>query len=54
MMPGKIEDIKEDDIKRLKDNAVMEGKVFEYKEELPGNTDSEKKSGSGVKSLHAT
>lgn len=43
MMPGKIEDIKEDDLQRLKENAVMEGKTIEYKEQLPGNTDSEKK-----------
>lgn len=38
-----LESIEESDLQSLVDNKVLEGKMIEYKESLPGNTDSEKK-----------
>lgn len=43
MIHKKLEDITEEDIGSLIDNSVPEGKTIEYKEKLPGNSDSEKK-----------
>ncbi len=43
MIPKAIDQVNEEDIKILKDNAVIERKTLEYKETLPGNTDAEKK-----------
>ena len=39
----RLESIHESDLQSLVDNQVLEGKTIEYKESLPGNTDSEKK-----------
>jgi len=43
MINKKIEDITEADLQALIANNVLEGKTIEYKKELPGNTDSNKK-----------
>lgn len=38
-----LEDIKEDDLLYLVDNEIIEKKTLEYKGQLPGNNDEEKK-----------
>ncbi|MGZ6972124.1 MAG: AlbA family DNA-binding domain-containing protein, partial [Thermoanaerobaculia bacterium] len=43
MIPGRIEGISLADIQRLLDNQVPEGRAIEYKKELPGSSDSERK-----------
>lgn len=43
MLEKNIEDIFVEDLQSLIDNEVPEGKRIEYKQELPGNSDSEKK-----------
>ncbi|MFQ6119014.1 MAG: helix-turn-helix domain-containing protein [Methanosarcinales archaeon] len=43
MIKKKLEDIIEEDLQSLVENSVPEGKTIEYKQVLPGNSDSEKK-----------
>ena len=43
MIPKNIDDIKEEDLQALKDNAVSERKTIEYKQSLPKDSDSDKK-----------
>ncbi len=43
MINKEIDQITEEDLQALKDNSVPEGKTVEYKESLPGNSDSDKK-----------
>jgi predicted HTH transcriptional regulator len=43
MIPKPFEAITEDDLLALIANAVSEGRTIDYKRELPGNSDSEKK-----------
>jgi len=43
MIEKNIDQITEEDLQALKDNAVAEGKTIEYKQSLPGNSDSDKK-----------
>jgi hypothetical protein len=43
MINKKLEEISLEDLTQLKDNAVSEGKSIEYKQELPGPQDKEKK-----------
>ena len=43
MIAKQLADITEDDIRALIANAVPEGKTIEYKRELPGNSDGDKK-----------
>jgi hypothetical protein len=43
MINKNIEQITKDDLQALIDNKVIEQKTIEYKQELPGNTDTEKK-----------
>ena len=43
MINKDLEQINEADLQALKDNATSEGKTLEYKQQLPGNTDTEKK-----------
>lgn len=43
MIPKSLEKITEADLDQLVQNSVAEGKSLEYKTELPGNTDEEKK-----------
>lgn len=38
-----LEAVNENDLQALIDNQVREGKTIDYKESLPGNTDSDKK-----------
>ncbi|MEM2126610.1 MAG: ATP-binding protein [Candidatus Bathyarchaeia archaeon] len=38
-----IDQVSEEDLKALIDNSVIEGKTLEYKQSLPGNSDSEKR-----------
>ena len=42
MIPKDIDQITEDDLQSLIVNSVLERKTIEYKEQLPGNSDSEK------------
>ncbi len=43
MIPKNIDQITEKDLQDLIDNSVVERKTLEYKQSLPGNSDSEKK-----------
>ncbi len=43
MIPKSINQITEQDLQTLIDNSVLEGKTIEYKQELPGNSDTDKK-----------
>jgi hypothetical protein len=43
MIPKRLEDIGEADIDHLLANSVTEGKSVEYKKDLPGNSDGDKK-----------
>ena len=43
MINKRIEDIRERDLQELIDNNVLEGKTIEYKRELPGTSDTNKK-----------
>jgi len=43
MINKKLEEISLEDLRQLKDNAVSEGKSIEYKKELPGPKDKDKK-----------
>lgn len=43
MIPKELKDIKEEDLKGLIDNVVLEGKTIEYKAALPGNAPDDKK-----------
>ena len=43
MIPKNIDQITEEDLQALVDNSVSEGKTIEYKQELPSNSDSDKK-----------
>jgi len=43
MIAKQLSDIGEDDIQALISNAAPEGKTIEYKRELPGNPDADKK-----------
>lgn len=43
MIPKRLEDITEDDLKALIDNQVREGRTIDYKRELPGGNDAAKK-----------
>lgn len=43
MIGKNINQITEEDLQALIDNAVLEGKTIEYKQSLPGNLDSDKK-----------
>jgi len=43
MIQFKLEEITEEYLNSLTKNSVAEGKTIEYKEKLPGNTDSDKK-----------
>lgn len=43
MIGKNIDQITEEDLQALIDNAVLEGKTIEYKQSLPGNSDSDKK-----------
>jgi len=43
MITKSLADITEDDIQTLVSNAVAEGKTIDYKRELPGNSDADKK-----------
>lgn len=43
MIQKRIDQIQSSDIQGLVDNEVREGKAIEYKEQLPGNSDSDKK-----------
>ena len=43
MIQKDINQITEEDLQRLVDNAVVEGKTIEYKQDLPDNSDSNKK-----------
>ena len=43
MLPKAIDQIKEEDLLALKDNAVIERKTLEYKQALPGGSDLEKR-----------
>lgn len=43
MIPKRIDQITSDDIQSLIDNGVRESKTIEYKQELPGNTEKDKK-----------
>jgi hypothetical protein len=43
MIPKNFNDINESDFKTLINNSVAEGRTIEYKRELPGNSDADKK-----------
>ncbi|MDJ0733272.1 MAG: ATP-binding protein [Nostocaceae cyanobacterium] len=43
MIPKNINDITETDLEILVNNSVPEGRTIEYKQELPGNSDKDKK-----------
>lgn len=43
MIPKSINQITEQDLQTLIDNSVLEGKTIEYKQELPGSSDTDKK-----------
>jgi hypothetical protein len=43
MIPKRLEDISEDDVVALIENQVREGRTIDYKRELPGNSDGNKK-----------
>ncbi len=43
MIPKELNQISEVDLQLLIDSAISEGKTIEYKQSLPGNSDSEKK-----------
>ena len=43
MINKSIKDIPEKDLQELRDRQEVEGKTIEYKQELPGNTDADKK-----------
>lgn len=43
MIPKRLSDIKDDDLSALISGGVTEGRTIEYKRELPGNTDADKK-----------
>ncbi|MCD6594362.1 ATP-binding protein, partial [bacterium] len=43
MIAKNIDQISEEDLQALIDNSVLEGKTIEYKQSLPGNSDSDKK-----------
>jgi hypothetical protein len=43
MIVKRLDDITEDDLRALISNGVAEGRTIEYKRELPGNSDGEKK-----------
>lgn len=43
MIQKNIDEITEEDLQALIDNSVLESKSIEYKQSLPGNSDSEKK-----------
>lgn len=44
MIPKNLDqDITENDLQILKENSILEGKTIEYKQSLPGNSDSERK-----------
>lgn len=43
MISKSIDQIAEEDLQALVDNAVLEGKTVEYKQSLPGNSDSDKR-----------
>jgi len=43
MIGKNIDMITEEDLQSLKDNSISEGKTIEYKQEFPGNSDSDKK-----------
>jgi hypothetical protein len=44
MIPKSFDqDITENDLQILKENSILEGKTIEYKQSLPGNSDSERK-----------
>ena len=43
MIAKNVEKITEEDLQALKENSVSEGKTKEYKQELPSNSDSDKK-----------
>lgn len=43
MVTKNIQEITEEDLQSLIDNSVPEGKTIEYKQKLPGNSDSDKK-----------
>lgn len=43
MIPKAVDQIKEEDLLALKENAVIERKTLEYKQALPGGSDSEKR-----------
>ncbi|GAJ18756.1 unnamed protein product, partial [marine sediment metagenome] len=43
MIAKNVNEITKDDLQALIDNSVLEGKTIEYKQSLPGNSDSDKK-----------
>jgi len=43
MINKNVEDITENDLQELRDRQEVEGKIIEYKQELPRNTDADKK-----------
>src|SRR5260370_13983943 len=43
MIQKRLDDITEDDLLALVSNAVSEGRTIDYKRELPGNSDGDKK-----------
>lgn len=43
MIPRKLEEINESDLETLLANIIPEGKTIDYKEVLPGNSDSDRK-----------
>jgi len=43
MIAKNVNEITEDDLQALIDNSELEGKTIEYKQSLPGNSDSDKK-----------
>ena len=43
MIAKDVDQITEEDLQALVDNSVLEGKAIEYKQSLPGNSESEKK-----------
>jgi hypothetical protein len=43
MIPKPLSDINDADLQNLISNEVMEGKTIEYKRELPGGQDADRK-----------